>query len=144
MSYDTLWLLQSQKSYVKFGVKTCNDAILALSANMTTSINTWEVVIGGYNNTQSDIRPGFGQPPAVSTSTPAILNCSETRHFWVSYEGGFVEVGQGTELGQRRFISWKFENPHKVDAIGFSGWDKENEWEFIHNESMTHCLSLYR
>ena len=134
-AYTTLWLLQSQKSYVKFGVKACNDALLALSAQMDSSIFTYEVVIGGYNNTQSDIRPGYSQtPPSISASTPGILSCNETRYFWVSYEGGLIEVGRGLELGQRRFLHWKYENPHAVTAIGFSGWDVEDEWEFSHTE----------
>jgi len=133
-SYNTLWLLQSQKTYVKFGVKACNDALLALSAQMDSSTFTYEVVIGGYNNTQSDIRPGFSQTPSISASTPGILSCTETRYFWVSYEGGFIEVGQGLDLGQRRILDWKYENPHTVTAIGFSGWDAEDEWEFSHTE----------
>jgi len=133
-SYNTLWLLQSQKSYVKFGVKACNDAFLALSAQMDHSNFTYEVVIGGYNNTQSDIRPGYYQAPSISASTPGILSCTETRHFWVSYEGGLIEVGYGLELGQRRFLHWKYENPHTVTAIGFSGLDVEDEWEFSHTE----------
>ena len=133
-SYNTLWLLQSQKSYVMFGVKACNDALVALCAQMDTSNFTYEVVIGGYNNTQSDIRPGYYQPPSISASTPGILSCTETRYFWVSYEGGLIEVGQGLDLGQRRFLHWKYEIPHTVTAIGFSGWDVEDEWEFSHTE----------
>ena len=48
-----------EKSFV-FGVKACNDAHLALTAIAgDPTQKTYEIVIGGYGNTRSEIRDGM-------------------------------------------------------------------------------------
>ena len=137
--FDTLWLRQVQKSSVVFGVRTCNDAILALSEEMQQVSNSYEIIIGGYSNQRSEIRPNVQTVPVTWLDTPDILSCNETRFFWVSWEGGVIEVGLGLRVGQRRFLFWKDLSPRNVTAVGFSSWDKENDWEFTHNEGIKIC-----
>jgi len=54
--YDTLWRRQVQKSHITFGVRACNDAILALSQEMEMTTASYEIVIGGCGNEESNIR----------------------------------------------------------------------------------------
>jgi len=135
--FDTLWLRQVQKTNVVFGVRTCNDAILALSEEMEKVSNSYEVVIGGYGNKRSDIRSNVQSDAVARMDTPDIVSCNETRFFWVSWDGGLIEVGLGLRVGQRRFLFWKDLSPRNVTAVGFTGWDKENDWEFTHNDGMS-------
>ena len=52
-------IITTRNEMLSFSVKACNDAhILLQSVPGSTQAKSFEVVLGGYNNTRSDIRDG--------------------------------------------------------------------------------------
>ena len=133
--YDQLWIKVKGKSHIAFGVRCCHDALLALAEELGVASNSYEVCIGGYGNTKSSIRKEIQKPNDAEVLTPGLMSCNETRFFWVSWANGLIEMGQGLTVGLRRFLYWKDSNPRfNVTAIGISGWNQEDEWEFNHDD----------
>ena len=69
---------------LKFQVKGSNDAHVLFSA--CDGCDGYEIVIGGWGNTQSVIRQSKQVPhPGYSVqNTPDILSATEYREFWIS------------------------------------------------------------
>src|SRR5688572_16793997 len=83
-------------NYITFKVKSCKDAhILLSSAVQDLSNNTYEIVIGGSENTISAIRRGSLGQNVVQESTPSIMNCDILLPFWVRWQNKTLEVGSG-------------------------------------------------
>ncbi|XP_071084712.1 uncharacterized protein [Haliotis cracherodii] len=115
----------------KFKVRASNDAHLALLRDDgVTDQNIYEVVIGGWGNTQSVIRTGMQHTNRVTVRhTP--LSATQFRDFWISWENGVISVGAGTEVGVGRFMSWRDPSPHAVRFIAVStGWGSTGQWQF--------------
>ena len=86
-----------QHNEIQFGVKGCNDAHILLSNNLydSTSENIYEIVIGGYSNTLTDIRHGH-DGIVLQVSTPQIMKCDQFTMFWLSWdEEGSITFGTG-------------------------------------------------
>ena len=133
--YGPLWITERQKSSFQFGVHTCNDALLALTSMYGSTSLSYELVIGGWGGAWSSIRKVVQSAEnKVRVSTPDLMHCNETRYFWTSWEGGVIEVGRGLVVGDRMFMRWVDPDPHNVTAVGISGWNKENRWEFSHTQ----------
>ena len=137
--YHHLWMTEREKTSFQFGIRTCNDALLALTQTYGYTSNGYEVVIGGFGGGKSVIRKPAQGTDRVEAETPDITHCEETRYFWVSWEGGAIEVGRGLVVGDRIFMRWVDPDPYAITAIGISGWNKENSWEFSHNEGKHNC-----
>lgn len=60
----------SKVNQVTFKVKACNDAHVALSTTTTTDSQTYEIVLGGWNNTKSVVRFVLLFEFALSSSDP--------------------------------------------------------------------------
>ncbi|XP_062616866.1 C3 and PZP-like alpha-2-macroglobulin domain-containing protein 8, partial [Saccostrea cucullata] len=115
---------------IKFEVMGCNDAHLILSESRTDSVNAYEIVIGGWKNNQSVIRiDKQGQAMANASHSP--LSCNTFKPFWVSWENGTIETGEGKEIGNGKFMKWTDPKPHTVNFIGISSWHTaEAHWKF--------------
>ena len=67
----------------------------------------------------------------VAEDTPGILNCLETRQFWVRWEYNIVEAGTGRDVGANRIIHWSSVDPVKVSALSVStGKGVTGDWTF--------------
>ena len=49
------------------------------------------------------------------TETHTFLNCDEPRDFWISWNEGVIRVGQGTELGWNKFLSYASDTPLQIN-----------------------------
>jgi len=79
---------------VTFRVRAGADAHVALSTVYgDTDRKTYELVIGGWNNTRSAIRYGGRGPVVVQADTPTVLDSEDFRAFWVSWESDILQVG---------------------------------------------------
>ena len=84
-AYENLWHSTRTKNYTVFGIKQCKDGLVALSLEYGVSDNTYEIVIGGADNSHTSIRASILDSDfKASAQTPGILSCDETRYFWVS------------------------------------------------------------
>ena len=72
------------ETILRFQVKGSNDAHVLFSS--CDGCDGYEIVIGGWNNSQSVIRQSKQVPnPGYNvTSTPDVLSVSEYRGFWIS------------------------------------------------------------
>ena len=67
---------------LKFQVKGSNDAHVLFSA--CDGCDGYEIVIGGWTNTQSVIRQSKQSINKIIQNTPDILSATEYREFWIS------------------------------------------------------------
>lgn len=106
-SWAQFWKLPSIGCGVlSFVAEGINDIHIAISARPHTLESMYEIVIGGWNNTQTTIRKtiGVGIPSCcVEIGITSPISC-----FWVSidYRTSFIQIGRG-EPGNNIFCSWK-------------------------------------
>ena len=81
---------------VTFSVKASNDAHVGLFTGPNASSDMYEIVIGGWSNTQSVIRNSPQGTNRVTARTPGILNVSQWQPFWLTMDGATVTLGTGT------------------------------------------------
>lgn len=119
------------QQFVVFRVKARNDAHIALSRVKGVWTNdTYEIVIGGWNNQRSAIRPCVQcNPVAQLQNNPMDENVYKS--FWISWTDSTIRVGFGEEPFQNEFLSWTDPNPHEVNYVGLStGWGALGNWIF--------------
>src|SRR5207248_541679 len=93
--YQYYWKTTEYKNYhFYFRVRACNDVHVALASAMDHVQYQYEIVIGGWNNTQSVIR-FRDKVHQVEYREVGIVSCTELRLFWINWEGGNVRVGKG-------------------------------------------------
>ncbi|XP_077993133.1 macrophage mannose receptor 1-like [Glandiceps talaboti] len=106
-----------QNSRVTFEVKAVSDVHIALSPNDTIIDPMYEVVIGGWSNTQSAIRRCAMCDLEVSVSTIDILSSTEFRAFWITFVNGKISVGKDREPA---FMEWTDPDPVTVNYVGYT------------------------
>ncbi|XP_072642949.1 C3 and PZP-like alpha-2-macroglobulin domain-containing protein 8 isoform X3 [Canis lupus baileyi] len=129
-------------------VRAHNDARVALSAGPQDTAGMIEIVLGGHQNTRSWISTSKMGDPVASTHTAKILSWDEFRTFWISWHGGFIQVGHGPEPSNESVImAWTLPRPPEVRFIGFStGWGSMGEfriWKKVEvDESYSEAFTL--
>ena len=111
----------------------CHDAHIALSRDKNDSANTYEIVIGGWGNTQSLIRNCIQcnhMDTAANQNYP--LDCSQYRPFWVSWTDNVIKVGTGHDVSINRFLFWNVtSSPHAVNYLAVAtGFGSTGTWKF--------------
>ena len=120
---------------VVVGIQACSDGHIGLSeVPGLSSLNMYEVVIGGWSNTKSVIRRARQGDIEVEASTPEILSCNSFKFFWVTWEDGIIEVGAGGIIGQTRLLYFKDPNPYTVNSITLTTADG-HEGAFVYAEN---------
>lgn len=94
--YNYTWI-QPRNRHLTFKIRSCDNGHILLSNSLldVTENAAYEIVLGGYNNTFSDIRRGAHGPIVASANTPNIMNCDEFLPFWVKWENKVLIVGSG-------------------------------------------------
>ena len=129
---------KQDRNYIIFRVKAISDAHIALTETVNDYTQGYEVIIGGWDNTQSGIR----QPPhhgemVYQVPTEGLLNKDEWRIFWISYDHGLVEAGSGTDVGANAFLQWHADSPAVIRAVSVSTTvNVEADWEFSQFEGL--------
>lgn len=127
---DELSTYIRQEKYIQFDIKGCNDAHFILSEHRNDSFSSYEIVIGGWGNTQSVIRD-CKQCISKATASHSPLSCTEFRPFWVSWGSGTIRVGEGREMGTGTFMEWSDPTSHPVNFLGFSSWSTMTSWRYF-------------
>ena len=90
---------------IVFTVDAQNDALVALMSGCAShDCPKWEIVIGGWANTQSVLRTENLMTP-LATSAGAPLAPGVARTFWVAWSGLSVRVGTGPTVGTGQFMA---------------------------------------
>ncbi|XP_067668468.1 uncharacterized protein [Haliotis asinina] len=110
-----------------------NVHVALLQEDGVTCSNTYEIVIGGWKNTQSVIRKGRHNDQRV-TARHRPLSATEFRDFWISWNDGVISVGTGMTVDVGRFMSWRDPSPQSVRYIAVStGCGSTGLWQFERN-----------
>ena len=131
-SFRTTWITVTDRDYIVFAVKTCQEAIIALSdIPGITTYHSYIINIGHDNNTASSIRDADTGAVLDTVSTPGILDCKEGHTFWVGWGEGFLAAGSGGRVGSGRFLQYYNVDVYPVNSLAFStGTMSDGEWEF--------------
>ncbi len=122
---------KQERDYIIFRIKAVSDAHILLTETINDFSIGYEVIIGGWDNTQSGIR----QPPygdlVHEVPTEGLLSKDEWRTFWISYDHGLVEAGSGTDVGANIILQWHADSPLTINAITVStAVNILADWEF--------------
>lgn len=139
--YDYQYLPEvpvSRKNHVTFRIMASAEAHVALShVYGDTDRRTYEIVLGGWNNTKSAIRYGGRGPIEVEANTPGLLNAEDFQAFWIMWsdDRGSLEVGRGMTRGLNCILRWPKIPPAKQHSINLmsvsTGPGSQGRWEFI-------------
>ncbi|KAI8499818.1 hypothetical protein Bbelb_221350 [Branchiostoma belcheri] len=117
-------------SPLTFRVKTSRDVHIALSSERSDRGDLYEIIIGGWGNTQSVICRSAGGPAQTTVSTPGILSADELRGFWISWApDGTIAVGREGEGSP--FMQWQDPEPLPIQYFGYSTyWGSAGQFRF--------------
>ncbi|XP_035683940.1 uncharacterized protein LOC118420950 [Branchiostoma floridae] len=117
----------------EFEVQATNDVHVALSSQRHDLANMYEIVIGGWGNTQSVIRRSKQGRNHARASTSGINSNTQYRTFWITWSpDGTIAVGRGGET--QPFMQWTDPNPLPITFAGYStGWGSTGLWRFCQN-----------
>jgi len=118
--YDYAWFQPAYK-YVEFKVRACNDGHILLATSLNDETYGYEIVLGGYGNTASDIRRGSHGPILVQANTPDIMSCDEFLPFWIRWGSNSVEVGSG-RLDNHVIMRLNDPDQPEIRAFSVSSW----------------------
>ena len=106
--YSQFWMTVAQTDHIVVKIKACSDAHILLTSLMhgvlSPAMGSYEIVIGQRNNVTL-LRTKLLDPSTnkVEVATEYILDCEDSRYFWVSWTDGTVQVGRGTTVGTNRY-----------------------------------------
>ncbi|XP_066285823.1 uncharacterized protein [Branchiostoma lanceolatum] len=117
-------------SPLTFRVMASNDVHIALSSVRADQPDMYEIVIGGWSNSESAIRRAPGGAEQTRVSTAGFLSAGESRGFWISWaEDGTVATGRDGEGSP--FMQWQDPDPLPVLYFGYStGFGSTGQFSF--------------
>ncbi len=126
------------KHFIRFTVKTGNDATLLFSERLATSISYnadfeyVQVLLGGWGNAWSNIRLGtmIGEPGRVST--PNILDNFMYKQFWISWADNIMKVGHGLSIGGDIIMQKAYPSTTDIKYLAlWNGWGSGGRWKLL-------------
>ncbi|XP_071950454.1 uncharacterized protein [Antedon mediterranea] len=117
--FDNPILQVETTTRIEFSVVAKNDVHIALSSSPEVMIPMYEIVIGGWENTQSVIRRCAQCPDKKIYFEAGIISVDEFTKFWISFVNGSIRVGLE---GSDHFMEWDDPYPFPVKYVGFSTW----------------------
>ena len=132
---DNFKKLTEDKAII-FTVDAKNDAHIGFfsekkSCPIHCSNEMYEIVIGGWANSQSVIRRGSQGSNKDLKATPNILKSNEDRPFWADAKDGLVRLGKGKVIGYDIVMKWQDNQPLDPSYVGFmTGWGSTGIWKF--------------
>ena len=91
----------------------------------------YEIVIGGWANSQSVIRRGSQGLIKDLKDTQNILKSNEDRPFWADAKDGLVRLGKGKVIGSDIVMIWQDNQQLDPSYVGFmTGFGSTGIWKF--------------
>ena len=127
-----VWLTFSQyeKSLI-VDIRSCGEAHLHLQP-FYTEPQSYEVVIGAESNTKTSLYRETSTSVIHSENTPDVLDCLESRTFWISWENGQIDVREESLAGNS-LLSWTDTNPLEVHMMALSSGPGSEGAEWIYS-----------
>lgn len=118
----------TNRHYLIMDIKGCRDAHIGLSKTEMDSINkrpTYEIVIGGSNNTLTYIR----QNNLSKTLGAGVIICNKYSPFWVTWDNDVISFGLGHELYRSTSFSWSDPNsPLDIKFVGIGTYQTDIDY----------------
>lgn len=132
-----IWITENERGYIVFGVRSCKQARLFLNEGIGKLGKAYTIVLGAKQNRISKIIKG--EQVLVQVDTPDLVDCDETKYFWISWLNGVIEVGRGMRLRDRLFMS----TPPGTDTSNLTALTIDSRydnahWQFRSIEGMCH------
>jgi len=125
-SWDSSWQFSKPGTGTFFfTAKAENDIHIAMSDSAQTNVPMYEIVIGGWGNSQSVIRRQ-SQGEVLESSEKTIKDVKKEGKYWVSINAqkSTIAVGYGTAAGKDIILEWQ--DPEFLAAskyFALSSWD---------------------
>ncbi|XP_071174075.1 uncharacterized protein [Mytilus edulis] len=114
---------------IRFKVKANNDAHVALMSSNNPNDPLYEIVLGGWGNTQSAIRDRKQGASQLAVYRGRVLNSNEFRTFTIKWSNARIRVED--ESGKKLMEWTDTTNPYTIRNIGIcTGWGSTGIWSF--------------
>ena len=125
-----------KENWVKFNVSARNDAHIALGSDCRHNGNHYEIVLGGWGNTQSVIRTrNQGHHHYTHPEILKWQNGNKYISVWISWDpdkNGDLQIGRGSCIGKNVFMRMKMVNQITIKYLSVSnGWGSTGEWQIF-------------
>eukprot|EP00729_Bicosta_minor_P006823 gene6823-3689_t len=135
-NYNHLDLNIENGNAVVFTVRAANDAHLGFFSGSKANTEVYEIVISGWDNTESAVRKCKACKNQVSVASRGLLSNSEARPFWASAVDGLVIFGAGNTVGENVLMKWQDPEHHQVESVGvMTGWGSGGVWKVCNVET---------
>ncbi|CAH1802108.1 unnamed protein product, partial [Owenia fusiformis] len=143
-TYTYLPINMKGRTKMVIEIQACKDAHIALSKVLDEpETDTYEIVIGGWDNSASAIRANHDGEELTKTLTPGILNCNLKLPFWISWENGQVLVGRGNDPEEGQFMRYvDATSPLEVNAFAVATEGNTGSWTFKNTRDDTMDISF--
>ncbi|XP_061186904.1 uncharacterized protein LOC133195035 [Saccostrea echinata] len=118
----------TDRSYLKVDIKGCKDAHIGLSKtemNANKKMATYEIVIGGSNNTWTYVRKSGEHKRGGSGG----VDCGKFLPFWVTWDNDVIRFGRGHILYGNEILSWSDpDSSLDIKYLGLGTWNFDIDW----------------
>jgi hypothetical protein len=127
-----LWVpgeLTNGKGWITFQAKGQHDLFICFSQDIANvqkkGTNIYEIDLGGWNNTKTDIRvQSLGRAAASTTDKKLLLRALRPQSYWINFDNGTITLGGGQKVGENIVLTWKDPAPwQNIKYIGLGSWD---------------------
>ena len=90
----------------------------------------YEIVLSGWDGTQSVIREAAQGENHAVTDTTNIIDENDSRQFWASAANGVIRLGRGNVVGFNVLLQWQDPDACSRPALGGcrEGWGSDGDW----------------
>ena len=133
-----IWLAFTQyEKSLTVDIRSCAEAHLHL-LSFYTDPQSYEVVIGAESNTKTSLYRETSTSVIHSENTPDVLDCLESRTFWISWENGHIDVREESLAGNS-LLTWTDTNPLEVHMMALSSGPGSEGAEWIYSINAGRC-----
>ena len=128
--YEYAWLqpktnpsgsARPEHNEIQFAVKGCNDAHILLSNTLHETSDVYEIIIGAYSNTATDVRRNT--EVVLHKSSPDVMKCDQFRLFWLTWDAeGSITLGTGL-VHTHQMLQYTMPEPVLYKYAALSTWD---------------------
>ena len=139
-NYDSsLFKTLTEDKDIVFTVRAKTAACLGFFSESQDKL--YEIVIGGWSNTQSVIqRVTIDNTQYYNlTATPNILNSNEDRPFWADAKNGLIRLGSGNIIGNEIILQCQDNQLLDPSYVGFrTSWGSSGVWKYKGKKEFKH------
>jgi len=117
-------LLKTGSGGVIFEAKASNDLHLCFAVAPGIRNPLYEIVIGGWSNSQTAVRVYAQGDLKVFTSNPKAQCTPGWAFYWARVNSGLIQFGKGNRIDEDLLLQFQDPNRQQVAYFGLSTWNK--------------------